>query len=225
MPRRRICPRLMSAALLCLFLLTGAAPARENPAGLCLDAAAEAAARTGVPYDVLVAIAKVETGRNNEPWPWTVSFGGEGRWFDTAKEAEASVAEAIDQGATNFDLGCFQLNYRWHAKGFASLADMLDPQKNATYAAKFLAKHFAQTGDWALAAAAYHSATPKYAAAYQAKFEEVYAGTTNDTAPLRRDPAKAERRNTFPLLVAGATGAYGSLVPSASGGIPLIGTP
>ncbi len=225
MPRGRTCPRLTPAAPLCLLLLTGAAPARENPAALCANAAAEAAAQTGVPYDVLLAIATVETGRNNEPWPWTVNFGGEGRWFDTAAEAEASVAEAIDQGATNLDLGCFQLNYHWHAKGFASLADMLDPRKNATYAAEFLAGHFAQTGDWALAAAAYHSATPEYAAAYQAKFEAVYAGAAEDAGPAPRDPANAGRRNSFPLLVAGATGARGSLVPTGSGGIRLIGAP
>lgn len=225
MPRGQTRLKLTSAAPLCLLLLVCAAPARENEAALCLDAAAEAAASTGVPYDVLLAIATVETGRNNEPWPWTVNFGGEGQWFDSAAEAEASVAEAIGQGATNLDLGCFQLNYRWHAEGFASLADMLDPRKNATYAAEFLAGHFAQTGDWALAAAAYHSATPEYAAAYQAKFEAVYAGTADDAAPPPRDPHNTRRQNSFPLLVAGATGARGSLVPKGSGGIRLIGVP
>jgi Transglycosylase SLT domain len=214
------------SASLFLALLAKATLAREDATTLCLHAASEAAAKTGVPYDVLLAISTVETGRNNRPWPWTVNFGGTGTWFDTAAEAEASVAEALNQGATNVDLGCFQLNYRWHAQGFASIADMLDPEQNATYAARFLADHFAQTGDWALAAAAYHSATPEYAAAYQAKFEAAYAGFEGSADfASASSPLEGDRLNRFPLLVAGATGTRGSLVPTGSGGIPLIGGP
>ncbi len=52
-----------------------------------------AAEETGVPYDVLLAISKVETARDNRPWPWTVNFGGDGKWFDSAAEAEASVTK------------------------------------------------------------------------------------------------------------------------------------
>lgn len=223
MPRRHV------VLILALSALSGLVPpprlhAREDPAGLCLDAAAEAASRTGVPYDVLLAISKVETGRNDRPWPWTVNFGGDGHWFDSAAEAEASVTEAVDRGVTNVDLGCFQLNYRWHAEGFASITDMLDPRQNATYAARFLARHFAETGDWALAAAAYHSATPEYAAAYKAKFEAAYGSTPSEASQTHEAPTTA-RENRFPLLVAGATGSRGSLVPAGSGGLRLIGAP
>ena len=218
--------RIAYLTLCAATLLSNAVHGREDPSDHCLQAASDAAKRTGVPYDVLRAIATVETGREGRPWPWTVNFGGDGRWFDSAREAEASAAEALGQGATNVDLGCFQLNYRWHAEGFASVADMLDPVQNATYAAEFLAEHFAQTGDWALAAAAYHSATPEYATAYQAKFETVYAGLTDGSAPpTEAPPDLPERENRFPLLMAGATGARGSLVPASAGGIRLIGAP
>ena len=145
-----------------------------DPAALCRGAAATAASETGVPYDVLIAIATVETGRNDQPWPWTVNFGGEGHWYETAADAAGAVDQAVREGATNVDLGCFQLNYRWHGSAFASIEDMLDPAQNATYAADFLSQHYAQTGDWALAAAAYHSGTPEYANAYRAKFEATY---------------------------------------------------
>jgi hypothetical protein len=209
--------------VLCALLLSSGLPAREDPAGLCLAAATDAAARTGVPYDVLLAITKLETGRNNRPWPWTVNFGGEGKWFDTAAEAEASVAEAVGQGVTNLDLGCFQLNYRWHSAAFDSIAAMLDP--NASYAAEFLAGHFARTGDWALAAAAYHSATPEHAERYKASFEAAYAGKTGAGADAPVEPAALPRSNRFPLLVAGATGVRGSLVPVGTRGNPLIGAP
>jgi hypothetical protein len=226
MPCRQSCLRLPFSALLVTVLLAAALPAREEASVLCLEAASHAAETTGVPYEVLLAISTVETGRNNRPWPWTVNFGGKGKWYGSAAEAEADVAKAVDGGATNVDLGCFQLNYRWHADGFASIADMLDPKLNATYAAEFLAEHFARSGDWALAAGAYHSASPQYAAAYQAKFEAAYAGLNGTVRPTSATPApNTERLNRFPLLVAGATGTGGSLVPTGSDGHRLIGGP
>ncbi|WP_128514869.1 transglycosylase SLT domain-containing protein [Tabrizicola thermarum] len=194
-----------------------------DPAALCREAAAHAAAKTGVPYDVLIAIATVETGRNNQPWPWTVNFAGEGHWYDSAADAALSVQQALSTGATNIDIGCFQLNYRWHARAFTSVEDMLDPARNAIYAAEFLSRHYANTGDWALAAAAYHSGTPEYARAYQSKFEETYDRLGALPAPA--EPSVEKRRNGFPLLVAGAAGQNGSLFSSTSGGRPLIGTP
>ncbi len=198
---------------------------RSDTAALCRDAAAEASAMTGVPFEVLMAVATVETGRNDRPWPWTVNFGGDGHWFDSAAEAEASVDSALREGATNIDLGCFQLNYRWHAEAFTSIDDMLDPARNATYAAKYLARQYARTGDWALAAAAYHSATPEHARVYQSKFEATYARLASGDAPevAEPTPVAAPKANGFPLLVAGAGGLNGSLFQSVAGRKPLIG--
>ena len=225
MPGRKARPGPWSSLCAVALLLSPAAHAREDASNLCLRAASGAAERTGVPYEVLLAISKVETGRDDRPWPWTVNFGGDGKWFDTAAEAEASVTAALDQGATNVDLGCFQLNYRWHSEGFESVADMLDPDRNATYAATFLAEQYSRTGDWATAAAAYHSATPEYAEIYQAKFEAAYA-RLGETEPAQGPPPLAmERTNSFPLLMAGATGRNGSLVPTGSRGLRLIGAP
>lgn len=223
--RHTVFDRPLTAAIL-VFLSSSWALGREDPSDLCLQAASDAAEETGVPFAVLRAVATVETGRQGRPWPWTVNFGGDGRWFESAAEAEDSVAEALGRGATNVDLGCFQLNYRWHAEGFASVADMLDPAQNATYAAAFLARQFSQTGDWALAAAAYHSATPEYATAYQAKFEAAYSGLA-DTGPAAPEDVDRlpDRENRFPLLVAGSTGSRGSLVPASPGGLRLIGAP
>lgn len=216
--RPSIAPMLAS-----ILILPGFAPdlaARGDPSALCIDAARTAARETGVPERVLLAVTLVETGRDARPWPWTVNVGGEGRWFDTASEAEAHARSMLDQGLTNVDLGCFQLNLRWHSKGFASLADMLDPATNATYAAGFLAENFARTGDWSAAAAAYHSQTPEHAERYRAKFETAYAALdSGDIAPEDPEP----RENRFPLLLAGARGTNGSLVPATGAGLRLIG--
>jgi hypothetical protein len=209
--------------LLFLGCLATAVRAGNDPSALCISAARSAAERTGVPFDTLLAISVVETGRQMRPWPWTINLGGEGHWLETAAEAETLVQEALDRGTTNIDLGCFQLNYRWHASAFTSLRAMLDPEGNALYAAEYLAAQYARTGDWALAAAAYHSATPEHADRYQARYEETFAGLGHDRAD--RGSLAEGRSNSFPLLIAGAPGRNGSLVPATTGGLRLFGGP
>lgn len=214
-----------TASLIALATAFSPAWARTeaDAAELCLQAAADAAEVTGVPYDVLLAISVVETGRDGQPWPWTVNIGGEGHWSDTAEEAAALVETALQSGLTNVDLGCFQLNLFWHAGAFTSVEDMLDPTRNAEYAAAFLAEKYQETGDWSLAAAAYHSATPEYAERYQTRFDATWE-TLEDGDPVAANMVE-DPVNRFPLLIGGQAGTAGSLVPATSGGLRLIGGP
>lgn len=214
---------LLIAGLLVPIMRPPYLAAREDASALCIDAARSAASTTGVPVEVLLAISLVETGRNDRPWPWTINVGGEGHWFDTAREAEAHAQSVLDQGLTNLDLGCFQLNVRWHSKGFSSLSDMLAPASNATYAAEFLAQQYEVTGDWAAAAAAYHSQTPEHAYRYRAKFEAVYAALEAQSATPANLPDIDARENRFPLLLSGTRGQNGSLFPATGSGARLIG--
>jgi hypothetical protein len=206
-----------------LSLLALPVRSSNDPSALCVAAARTAADQTGVPFDTLLAISVVETGRELRPWPWTVNLGGEGHWLETAEDAEALVQDALNRGATNIDIGCFQLNYRWHAASFASLDAIFDPESNARYAAGLLAGHHARTGDWALAAAAYHSATPEHADRYLARYEETFAGLAADTTGAGEQVTR--RSNGFPLLIAGFSGRNGSLVPATAAGRQLLGGP
>ena len=43
-------------------------------------------------------------------------------------------------GVTNIDVGCMQLNYRWHNKFFSNLSEMINPIKNVDYGAKVFKK-------------------------------------------------------------------------------------
>lgn len=222
MPQRPLTCSLLLAALLGPAD-TGPLRAADDPADLCLAAAADAAATSGVPYPVLLAVMLVETGRDGRPWPWTVNLDGTGHWLDSAGAAEDLAAKAVEQGVFPVDLGCFQLNHRWHGAAFPTLADMLDPGQNAAYAAAYLARHHAETGDWASAAGAYHSATPDHAERYRTQFETTLAGLDPG---LGDDPGPATvAMNGFPLLVAGQAGQNGSLVPATAGGLRLIGGP
>jgi hypothetical protein len=154
-----------------------AAQEPEHISSLCDNAAIAASMTHGVPYDVLMAISRAETGRARNgrlhPWPWTVNMEGAGKWFADQDEARAYVFRHFKRGARSFDVGCFQVNYKWHGAAFRSIDDMFDPESNADYAAKFLMDLYKEFGDWTAAAGAYHSRTAVHATSYSARFEKI----------------------------------------------------
>ena len=174
------------SCLLALALPDLALAGPEETAQLCDRAAARAARDSGVPLDVLRAITRTETGRSGLPWPWTVNLEGLGQWFETRQDALDHVEAAHARGARRFDVGCFQINYRWHGAAFRSLDEMFDPDRNGAYAAQFLAQLYAETGDWARAAGAYHSRTPEFAERYAARFEGIRLGQSEAELPRAR---------------------------------------
>lgn len=144
-------------------------------ADVCEWAARQAAAETGVPADILGALTLTETGRRTDgvvrPWAWSANAEGEGAWFDDPQSAIAFAEQRVAMGRPNVDIGCFQLNYRWHGQHFQSVAQMFDPLTNARYAAEFVRGLYAETGDWRVAAGAFHSRTPVHANRYLARFD------------------------------------------------------
>ena len=201
--------------LLLLPLL--ATPALADPA-ICERAAANAARDHGIPEGVMRAITLTETGRRRDgalrPWPWTVNLEGAGHWFDTRAEAERFAREALAQRRTSFDVGCFQLNWRWHNEAFADVTAMFEPAANADYAATYLKGHFETLGDWSRAAGRYHSGTPHYAQRYAARFDTILAD-------LPEVVALADAPAPTPASVFFLTRATGPLLTRATG--PLHG--
>ncbi|MEO0999926.1 MAG: lytic transglycosylase domain-containing protein [Pseudomonadota bacterium] len=172
------------AALALLWLATPAAGATggaEDPriatAAICDRAAVQAAAESTVPVEVLRAVTRTETGRRLagalRPWPWTMNVEGQGFWFDGPAEAIAHAEATLAAGTRSFDMGCFQINYRWHGQHFASLAEMMDPLASARYAVRFLTTLHAETGDWTAAVGRYHSRTPRFQARYTSRYERI----------------------------------------------------
>ncbi|MBL3703976.1 transglycosylase SLT domain-containing protein [Sulfitobacter sp. BDSS02] len=196
------------------------------PDRICDQAAAIAARAHQVPLDVMQAITRTETGRGGKdglhPWPWTVNMEGAGRWFDNREQARAFAYKHFDRGARSFDVGCFQINYKWHGTAFRTIDEMFDPVLNAKYAARFLKELFSEYGDWTKAAGAYHSRTPHYARIYEARFKRIRAGISghSDDAILRRystfgPPQSLDIQTGLqsgPMFGGGAT-RMGSLVP------------
>jgi len=173
----------LTAMLSALCGGTGPAPASASAAtdgaAICDGAALQGSAAHGVPIDVLRALTRTETGRAEggrlNPWPWTVNMEGAGFWFGSRAEALAFVRQRHAAGARSFDIGCFQINFRWHGGAFASIDAMFDPGANARYAARFLSELKAEGRDWIGAAGAFHSRTPSFADKYKDRFARILA--------------------------------------------------
>ncbi|MEM6744852.1 MAG: hypothetical protein AAF676_14120, partial [Pseudomonadota bacterium] len=167
----------------------------------CESAAIRAAAASGAPLDLLRAIALAETGTalggEARPWPWTVNMEGEGRWFASPADLLDWVERRRRAGARSFDLGCFQVNHLWHGEAFASLQEMIDPETNALYAARFLRELREETGSWEAAAGLYHSRTPELASRYRGRVLAILAELQ---APGARRP---ELRPNAPVFAGG----------------------
>jgi len=129
----------------------------------CLAAILDAQARYGIPDNLLLAIGVQEAGRRGPEgltvWPWTVNAAGEGAFFRNREEALRWVQARRRDGIQSIDVGCMQVNQRWHGRAFRSLEQAFDPATNVDYAARFLVGLFKETGDWWQAAGRYHSAT------------------------------------------------------------------
>ena len=183
----------------------------------CERAARFAAAEAGVPVDILLAITIVETSRDGAAWPWTLNHDGRGFWFPSASEAEKAVSAILEEGGTA-DIGCFQINSRWHGTAFTSVGRMLDPVENALYAARYLRQLHGERGDWAAAIAAYHSRNPDRGRAYLDR-------VTQHMGPASAAEPEPSRQNRFPLFNAGDPGSVGTIVPRLANLAPLIGGP
>lgn len=228
--RRIWCQLFFTTALAFLVLSTPSyAITVQGLPRVCEQAAEYAAEKTGVPTFVLQAISLTETGRKNSgemrPWPWTVNMEGKGVWFETEDAARAYVYKNYKRGARSFDVGCFQINYKWHGQEFASIEEMFDPNPNALYAANFLLKLYREKGNWSEAAGAYHSRTQKYAEKYEKRFNAYRAVLLDrkiDPSPVLPKekivssiPAPQKIRiNRYPLLQKNNNSrTLGSLVP------------
>ena len=133
------------------------AAAGAVPGNLCEAQMTAAARRYDVPLAVFYAVGLLETGGRDGLRPYTMNIEGRSSFNDTLAQALAVFAEARRKGARLIDVGCMQINYRWHGDQFASVDQMFDPAHNVDYAARFLRDLKAREGSWTLAVARYNA--------------------------------------------------------------------
>ena len=204
-----------------LLLLLPPMAHASGEAHLCNAAAITAANSAAMPPDVLLALTLVETGRSRngafQPWPWTVNMEGKGYWFDTRAEAVDFVTQSYAKGARSFDIGCFQINHRWHGQAFVSFNQMFDPSANADYAAKFMTSLYNEGGSWSWAAGAYHSRTTALSAKYRTRFDRIFANLAD--TPVDADLPIIVASNDTPSRIRLST--WGPFQPIDMAAVPV----
>jgi hypothetical protein len=194
-------------------LWADAAAAKQPPdfkANSCRAVTEKAEREESIPRHLLTAISLAETGRWSEKkqelfaWPWTVMAKGKGLYFQSKIEAIAAVHRLRKAGVTNIDVGCMQINLRYHPRAFASLNEAFEPTANVAYAAKFLKSLHGLAQSWPQAAANYHSSDPLRNVAYKDKvlslWQGVGGGSLGNLGPLASpDPAYRDPESQLSL--------------------------
>lgn len=175
--------------------------------------------KTFVPKQVLYKIARLETGRNLKgkvvSWPWSLNNSGTGYYFADKHSALIKLKELVQAGQTNIDIGCMQLNARWHKGNFDDWSSMMDPGENVQYAAKFLEKLFSETGSWEKTVKYYHSRNPAHHARYFDKFNDIYL--PNDYASHLQEDQENNITKKFSL--------FGTAAEVSADGINVFSVP
>lgn len=166
--------------------------------GTCIETAARVNDREGLPPHMLGSIAITESGRLDPAskakvaWPWTVTSGGDGQYLPSKAAAIAEVKRLKAAGVTNIDVGCMQINLKYHPDAFASLEAAFDPETNVRYAAQFLKDLRAAQGSWAEAVRHYHSANDDRSLAYAKRVAKNYHELSGDAEAKPRPTQLAQ---------------------------------
>lgn len=176
---------MLAIAILAVLLPTGtgrAAQASENEASwsLCRTQARLMERAAELPDHLLAAIARIESGRWHKgkgeilSWPWTVMAEGRGRYLPTKRAAIAEVEKLRARGVRNIDVGCMQINLKYHGEAFRTLEEAFDPLSNIAYAAAFLSDLKSETRSWTKAIGHYHSRHQHRGMKYRLKVLEAW---------------------------------------------------
>jgi hypothetical protein len=127
------------------------------PLGPCEREMTRAALAENIPLGVLYSVGLTETSQHGRLQPFALNIDGVGMVATSLPEALALFRKAREKGAKLIDIGCMQINHRWHAAHFDSLEAMFDVRRNVSYAAHFLKELRAREPSWTLAVARYNA--------------------------------------------------------------------
>ena len=145
------------------IIMTKNAMGADAPWGDCKTAIALAEQNHGLPQGLLMAIARTESGKwskvtgRAEPHAWAINNAGNNYYPKTWQESYAIINKLRKRGETNIDIGCMQINWRWHVQEFDNIKHMMDAYASADYAARFLARLKQRHKTWKKAIACYHN--------------------------------------------------------------------
>ncbi len=150
----------------------------------------------GIPPYLLKAISLKETGRwdnsrkESFTWPWTVTSGKWSHYFKTKENAIRAVKRLQLRNIQNIDVGCMQINLKYHPSAFKSLEEAFDPKLNISYAAQFLTKLYKNEKSWHRSIEKYHSSNPRYSLKYRNKVNKIWKNVRSREAHKKRNAVK-----------------------------------
>ena len=150
---------------------------------LCENTIESVELQTDIPKGLLLGIGKAEAIRkiNNKYiiWPWTINHAGKSLFFDTKKQMRNYVFKNLKRKDFNIDVGCMQINIKWHKNNFKKISDMFEVNPNISYAASFLKQLKNKHGSWDKAIKHYHSSDPKKNNPYLIKVKNFWKKAEN----------------------------------------------
>ncbi|MFK7973871.1 MAG: transglycosylase SLT domain-containing protein [Rickettsiaceae bacterium] len=145
-----------------------------------------------LPKDILHSISLQETRKAHSiykigvVWPWTINVNGQGFYFKNKHEAIKFARTKLNQGVNNMDIGCMQINLKYHPDAFSSLEKAFTPRHNIAYAVKLLLSHYEKHNNWNKAVGHYHSYTKNKAELYQTKISKINQDMANYRQKLNK---------------------------------------
>ena len=150
---------------------------------LCENTIESVELQTDIPKGLLLGIGKAEAIRkiNNKYiiWPWTINHAGKSLFFDNKEQMKNYVFKNLKRKDFNIDVGCMQINIKWHKNNFKKISDMFEVNPNISYAASFLKQLKNKYGSWDKAIKHYHSSDPKKNNPYLIKVKSFWKKVEN----------------------------------------------
>jgi len=149
-----------------------------------------------LPYKLLTSISLVESGlKKNDKfisWPWTLNVSGKSKFFETKEQALDYLIKNIKK-KKNIDVGCMQISTKYHINEFKNLNNILDPDHNVKYAAKFLKSLYKKHKRWNEAISRYHSSEPQKKEKYLKKVKNYWSNIRQKRSTKIDNKSKRER--------------------------------
>ena len=181
---------LKSLFLVCVLIYFK--PAYSDYLTNCLSFTEKYGKQFNIPDKLLTSISLVESGikKNNNfvSWPWTLNVAGKSMFFDNRDDALSFLKKNYKN--KNIDVGCMQISLKYHINEFDSLENILDPDTNVKYAAKFLRKLFVKHKRWNEAISRYHSSVPKRKTQYLNRVKNYWSDIRQKKIILHSDDNK-----------------------------------
>jgi len=166
-----------------------AAPRQPGASDSCEHAIAAAAGRAGLPEGLILAMGRVEAGWKGRIHPWTLGIEGRAERYEAREDMIARLTELQAAEITNVDIGCLQINLRWHGLGRLDPSALVEPMHNAAYASAYLVALLRETGgDIDRAVGLYHTRDPRRARWYRCRVASELARAAGRPAYGCADP-------------------------------------